>query len=211
MSTIVEDEYDTINTILTNAVGPIAVTYRQFVEAEDLKQDCWEWVWRKQNKVREYLDREDKGLRKAGERALFVSLRRHAVRIAKKAKAEQSGYEVADEYYYSVEQIKDLLAFYFQGDWSAKMQVDESDQRYTKTLDPAEGNNVLASMSDIDYAFRLLNDDEQIVLGLLHRDPAHTVREVAQITGAPVVTVHRREGRALDKIQRSLGGDSPWH
>lgn len=207
----IDDEYDTIRAIMANAVGPIAASYHAFVEEDDLKQDCWEWCWRRQDKVEEYLKREDEGQRKGGERALFVTLRRLAVRIAKKAKAEQSGYQVTDEYYYSTEQIKDLLSYYFAGDWSAKMQVDDSDVRYTRTLDPAEGNNVLATMSDIDYAWRCLTSRDQQILVLLYDEPAHTLTDIAAMFNITPTTVQRREQRSLDKIQRALGGESPWH
>lgn len=208
---IVEDEFDTINAIIHETCSKVHLRYRTYVERDDLMQDCWEWCWRRKDKVKEYLLREDEVDRKRGEWALRTALIRLATRHARKEKAAVSGYEIADEYYYSIEQIKDLLAFYFAGDWSARLRVDDTDPRYTKTMDPAEGNNTLAMMSDIDYAYWILNDDEQIVLGLLHSEQSVSQRAAADIVGNSLSTVQRREERALEKIQHHLGGASPWH
>ena len=210
---IIDAAYDTINSTIHGTCSKVHLRFRTYVERDDLMQECWEWCWRRKDKVREYLERDDDVDRKRGEWALRTALIRLATRYARKEKAAASGYELSDEYYYSIEQIKDLLAYYFAGDWSARLRVDDSDERYTKTLDPAEGNNVLAMMSDIDRAYAMLTDDERILLGLLFKEPTHTHRGIAKMLGegVPHITVQRKEQRALDKMQHYLGGDSPWH
>lgn len=207
---IIEAEYETLNRLISQAVRPIHRRYRGYVDFDDLKQDCFEWCWRRRRKVEEYLYRDEDG-RASGEAALRLALRRRAERAARRSKAQAVGYLHTDEYFYTRAQVEDLLSFYFDEDWSDKLSHNEDTERRGRQ-DPAEGGNVMALMADIDRGFKSLLPSDQTLLIQLYKRPTSTPEALAGKDGEHPSprTIRRWRDQAVDRIIVELGGPSPW-
>ena len=61
MSDLTKDHpvWQEINEITTGIAWHLSKRYHRFVELEDIKQAMNEYAWKRKDKVKEYLDRED--------------------------------------------------------------------------------------------------------------------------------------------------------
>lgn len=206
-----EDEQATLDRIIKSVSWQTWRKYRAFIEQGDLQQECWLWCLRRQDKVQEYLDREDEVERRRGEAALRLTLERRCERSARKEKAAVLGYKHSDEYFYSPAQVRDLLDFYYQGDWSARLVQEGNEDPVRSGSDPAEGHNVLALMADLDAALRSLPPTWEELLVEMHVEPRTVAEVIAEREGVSPRTVRRREERTIQSIVEFLGGPDPWH
>lgn len=83
------------------AANTIYRRYRKWVTCPDLEQELWLWIMSDPTRARTLLD--------ASETFLLIRLRTVAERYARREKAEQSGYRPADEVFYSLRRIEELL------------------------------------------------------------------------------------------------------
>lgn len=83
------------------AARPIYRRYRRYVQPDDLRQEAWAWALEHTDWVRQALERSDA--------YLVRRLRSVAERYARREKAAAGGYSPADEAYYSLSRIMELL------------------------------------------------------------------------------------------------------
>jgi len=205
-------EAETLDAIIKGVSWQVWRKYRAFLEQADLQQECWLWCLRRQDKVQEYLDREDEVERRRGEAALRLTLDRRCERYARKEKAKVLGYKPSDEYFYTPAQVRDLLDYYYVGDWSARLTQSDNEDPVRRTgSDPAEGHNVLALMADLDAAIKALPPRWEELLVRMHVEPRTVAEVVAEEDGVSPRTIRRREERAIRCIIEFLGGPDPWH
>lgn len=172
------------------------------VDREDIRQEIWIWALEKDDKVSDYLDGG-----KAGRRMLWSALRRAGVSYAAVEKARVLGYDPADQFHYSVGQLRELLPLALDRD-SWVMASNGSQERTALTSDPAHGNNRLAMICDVRSALEACSEEDKHLLwtafGLSMDDVDH-----ANVEGITTDALRSRVNRALRRLQKHLGGPKP--
>ena len=173
----------------------------------DVAQELWIFAWKKREKVREYLDREDRQAQKKGWAALLTTLHRAGDRYCVRQAAKDSGYEVQDLKWYTTDQIKDWIAVLVNGDGVLSNQVGEADVKAPRM--PSEGWNLEASLADIQRAMKALDPEEKWMVEE-HYGHLTTRPKIAELLEVSESTVQRRIDDALKKMLERLGGPRPW-
>lgn len=212
--TINDDTWNDVVEIATIAAGPVARKFRKFVEFDDLKQAACEYALKREDKVSEYLDREDPAERKRGEHALTTFLRRAAERYARKEKARSTGYSLDDEYFYRTELVESLIKVWGSGDYDLANQVLDPNQTGAKARTKLvnEGNDLLAMMSDIDAAMLRLSDDDKrtytiVIDRYIEED---TLTDIAERYEISYQRVDQIAHRGIRKLIEYMGGENPY-
>lgn len=202
------------------AARPIARDFRKWVEFDDLKQSASEYALRRKDKVEEYLferdddgnlvRRRDRGLARAGETALITFLRRHCERIARKEKAERTGYQIEDEYFYRPVMVENLIKVWGSGDYDIAGQVlDQAEMGGRRSRVASEGNNLLAMLADVDAAMKGLDDRSRFLL--VERFVHDTkLQDLADMVGVSAQRVDQLVDKAVVKVIEFLGGVNPY-
>lgn len=153
------------------------------VHLEDLRQECWLWVFGHRDTVAELLERSDA--------YLIRRLRGVAERYARREKALRGGYSPADEEFYSLSRITELLPDaldpYAMPSQTKASEITGKSELYMEWE---------TSLADIRAAFEKLDGGEQqSVRGWVFLNmPEPTPQDVTS---------------ALRKMQRALGGPRP--
>lgn len=201
----------TVMELAAIAVAPVHRTFAKFVEFEDLRQSACEYAVKREKKVREYLDREDRAERRQGETALITMLRRHSERIARREKAIKSGYSVEDEYFYRPAMMEDLIKVWASGDVYLASQVfdpvDMGQNRKNKIV--SEGNDLIALLADVDAAMQSLDPRTRGILTLRYADEV-TLQGIADKWGITPQRVDQIAHRGIRKMIDFLGGRTPY-
>jgi DNA-directed RNA polymerase specialized sigma24 family protein len=188
-------------------VSRIAAEYAnkyRMVEREDVAQECWMWFVSHPRKVSEWSQMDSKDSDK-----LFArSLRNAALEYCLKEKAEVTGYEYEDNFWYTKELIKGMLPAVLSGD-PEKIQTFTSEIRSVKS--PAESGDWMAYSADIKKALASLNDAERNLVVLFYGNDLSS-EDLHQQSNSDRPT-HRATAmaanRALNKMVKTLGGFPP--
>lgn len=178
---------------------------------DDLRSAALEYAVRRPDLVSKFLlEREDEKERRRGEHAFVTVLSRAAERHARKEKAEQSGYKVEDEFFYTRVLLEGMIKILVSGDYAETNQTVDPEtmggRRAPKA--PNEGNNLLAMMADVQSALDTLEiRDRAILMARFGEDKA--VKDVADAWGISPGRVSQIEERALRKMGEALGGRKP--
>ena len=202
-----------IGDIVASVTNSIYRRYRQFVERDDLRQECWSWYYARADHFNELLSAENSLERVVNEKRITWQMRRHAERYCRREKAAKSGYRINDEAYYDTVTLAQLLPFViksFVSDTALEQsQVLVNDGQPRKPSAPAEGGNLLAMLVDIKRAYERLEKEEQEILRLRYHDGA-TLQHLAEYLECAISTADRRANNALRSLQDKLGGDNPF-
>ncbi len=199
--------------IVFSVARTIFSRYRNFVEREDVVQECWSWYYSRAEHFNQLLSEENTVQRVINEKRMAWQMKRHAERYARKEKATKSGYKVGDESFYDTVVIGQLLPHVISS------IVDETvleaaqnlinDGQPRKQAAPAEGGNLLAILIDIKKAYLALDiKDKDILIKRYHENL--TLEEMGQYLGCSTSTADRKSTGALRRLQNNLGGESPW-
>ena len=198
-------------------VPPVATSisrrYRQWVEREDVAQECYAWAMARADHYAELLSDESTLQRTINEKRISWQMRRHAERYARKEKARKSGYQIGDESFYDTVIIGQLLphviASVIDGTVLEQAQEMINDGQPRGQSAPAEGGNLLAILIDIKKAYLKLDvSDKDILIKRYHENL--TLEELGQYLGCATSTADRKCAGALRRLQNILGGESPW-
>jgi RNA polymerase sigma factor (sigma-70 family) len=199
--------------LVPSVAGTIYRRYKNYVERDDIKQECMAWAMTRTAYITEQLSEENEERRKHNEQRIAYQMRRVAERYARKEKASKSGYQTTDEAYYESAGIGQLLPFVIASviDGTVLEQVQQmvQDGQPKGKSSPAEGGNLLATLIDIKRAYLRLDVDEQKLLRLRHHE-SFTLQQIAQVMECAVSTADRRCNNAMRKLIEQLGGQSPW-
>jgi len=77
--------------VATTVAYSITRNYKGYAEVEDLRQELLEWCLKRQDKVREWLDVEDRKEYQLGIKRLSKTLNRRADKYCRREKAKKSG------------------------------------------------------------------------------------------------------------------------
>jgi RNA polymerase sigma factor (sigma-70 family) len=199
--------------LVPSVAGTIYRRYKNYVERDDIKQECMAWAMTRNGYITEQLNEPTEERRKHNEQRIAYQMRRVAERYARKEKASKSGYQTTDEAYYESAGIGQLLPFVIASviDGTVLEQVQQmvQDGQPKGKSSPAEGGNLLATLIDIKRAYLRLDVDEQKLLRLRHHE-SFTLQQIAQVMECAVSTADRRCNNAMRKLIEQLGGQSPW-
>lgn len=187
--------------------------YRQWVEREDINQECYAWYFSRVDHFNELLSEENTVQRTINEKRIAWQMRRHLERYCRKEKANKSGYKPGDESFYETIVIAQLLphviASIIDNTVLEAAQNLINDGQPRKQAAPAEGGNLLAILIDIKKAYLKLDVvDKDILIKRYHENL--TLQELSEYLECAVSTADRRCNSALRKLQNNLGGESPY-
>jgi RNA polymerase sigma factor (sigma-70 family) len=191
-----------LHPIVYDLVPAVATTihrrYKNYVEKDDIKQECMAWAMTRSSYIREQM---------------LDQMRRVAERYARKEKALKSGYQTTDEAYYESAGLGQLLPFVIASvvDGTVLEQIQQmiQDGQPKGKSSPSEGGNLLATLIDIKRCFLRLDTQDQLLLRLRHFDN-FTLQQIAAQLECAVSTADRRCQHALRRLIELLGGPSPW-
>lgn len=188
--------------------------YRQWVEREDIIQECYAWAMGRADHYAELLNEENAIQRTINEKRISWQMRRHAERYSRKEKARKSGYQIGDETFYNTVILGQLLPHVIASvvDNTVLEQAQNliNDGQPKKQSAPAEGGNLLAILIDIKKAYLKLEvADKDILIKRYHENA--TLEELGAYLGCATSTADRRCQGALRRLQNLLGGESPWN
>ena len=199
--------------LVPSVAGTIYRRYKNYVERDDIRQECMAWAMTRNAYITEQLNEPNEERRKHNEQRIAYQMRRVAERYARKEKASKSGYQTTDEAYYESAGIGQLLPFVIASviDGTVLEQVQQmvQDGQPKGKSSPAEGGNLLATLIDIKRAYLALDVEEQTLLRLRHHESA-TLQQIAAVMECAVSTADRRCNNAMRKLIEQLGGPSPW-
>lgn len=200
--------------IAPSVATSITRRFRGYVEREDVLQECYSWAMGRPEHYAMLLNEEDKLKRAINEKRIAWQMRRHCERYARKEKARKSGYQIGDETFYDTALIAQLLphvlASIIDGTVLEQAQNLINDGSPRKQPAPAEGGNLLAILIDIKKAYLKLEIEDKDILIKRYHEGA-TLQQLAEYLNCAVSSADRRATTSLRKLQRILGGESPWN
>lgn len=194
----------------------------RYVEYDDLYQELWVYALRNIKEVNALLDpAPEEGEDEPSKRQLRNCLTRLERRVAKaaeryvrKLKAQQLGYEVGDEYFYTRETVEMLLPIVLSGDFDTLPQHEDNGGRRIKTA-PNEGNNLPAMTADVSAAVSTLSEDQLELLADVFLagpgvSPSEAKAAVARREDVSRWAIDGRVNRIIERIIVKLGGGNPY-
>jgi len=199
--------------IVFSVARSIFSRYRNFVEREDVVQECWSWYYSRAEHFNQLLSEENTVQRVINEKRMAWQMKRHAERYARREKATRSGYKLTDEAFYDTVVIAQLLPHVIASvvDNTVLEQAQNliNDGQPKKQSAPAEGGNLLATLIDIKKAYLKLDVvDKDILIKRYHENL--TLQELAAYLECATSTADRRCQNSLRRLQNNLGGESPY-
>ena len=197
MSDETRDKLDELVAITTRA---LTKRYWKYLPAEEIRQAVAEFVWRKRNKLAEYLQQEDR----PGWAAASLAARRAGDRYCRKVKADRLGYSPRDEFFYSKALVQEMIKYSCTGVAPKAEQIDIKPPK-----SPAEGGNLNAMLFDVEQAMALLEPDDRSVLYARYGDDVSS-EVLAQERQVTRQTIDNRLDRLVTKLINTLGSASPY-
>lgn len=206
--------HPSIADIIGSVSGSMYRRYRQFIEREDLVQECYAWYYSRVEHFNTLLSAENSVERVINEKRIAWQMRRHCERLCRKEKATKSGYKIGDESFYDTVIIAQLLphviASIIDNTVLEAAQNLINDGQPRKPSAPAEGGNLLAILIDIKKAYLKLDvADKDILIKRYHENL--TLQELAEYLQCAVSTADRRCNSVMRRLQNNLGGESPYN
>jgi DNA-directed RNA polymerase specialized sigma24 family protein len=199
--------------LVPSVANTIYRRYKNYVERDDIKQECMAWAMTRANDHNVDLMEPIEERRRHNEQRIAYQMRRVAERYARKEKAAKSGYNTTDEVYYESFTLGQLLPFVIASviDGTVLEQVQQmiQDGQPKGKSSPSEGGNLLASLIDIKKGYLQLEVEDQTLLRLRHHEN-FTLQQIAGHLECAISTADRRCAHSLRRLQEILGGISPW-
>ena len=187
--------------------------YKNWVEKDDIAQECIAWGITRNVYIIEQMSVEDAKQLEYNQKRIAYQMKRAAERYVRKEKDNKSGYQLSDEAYYETLMLGQLLPFVIASviDGTVLEQAQEMirDGQPRGSSSPAEGGNLLASLIDIKKAYLELDEKDQAVLRMRHYENA-TLQQIAVFLECAVSTADRRCTTSLRRLQEGLGGETPF-
>lgn len=177
---------------------------RHFIPLADLINEGVLWALEHPRKVEMW---RDKG--KHGQNLLRFSVKQACLSLIAKERRRVYQLERGDIAYYTPAIIREILPDIFDmDDWLSATSNDT--EKVSGTSKPSEGNNRLATIVDVKFAFDGLSDEDKALLTELYADGGVTHQVLAATLEVSEKTIQRREQRAVTRLVDRLGGELPW-
>lgn len=178
------------------------------IDRDDIRQECilaaledGDFVWP------EGLDQEE---RDRVERILGKRMRRAGEKYCRREKAALAGYDVADEAFYGINELRELVSAYFTDGITERPPIGR-ETSVRRTGDPSERGGWTVALMDVQHGLTAIQ--EHYVKRLydhLHRHGHKPDSDAAYAMGLTEDQLRTRTRTALRALQRALGGQSPW-
>lgn len=199
--------------LVPSVANTIYRRYANYVERDDLKQECMAWALTRANDHNADLMEPIEDRRRHNEQRIAWQMRRVAERYARKEKAIKSGYNISDEVYYESFTLAQLLPFVIASiiDGTVLEQVQQmiQDGQPKGKSSPSEGGNLLASLLDIKNGYLKLDVGDKDLLRIRYHE-GFTLEQVGLQLKCATSTADRKCSQSLRRLQEILGGISPW-
>lgn len=192
------------------AVARSAARRFTMVDWEDIAQELRLWWVKNHARIGRYLveDAEHQDA-KPGTKKLMRALSLEASGYCQVEKARHLGYRVEDLFFYTTGALRELLTMALDYEcWLQLGQRSVEDGSPRVAASPAEGNNLVAVLSDVRRGLDLVSDADRDLLVALYRD-AMSEAELAERAGLTVEAINKRHDRALMRLRDALGGERP--
>lgn len=179
--------------------------YRGYVEFDDIQQELYVWLLKNYHKVERW--RSEYSERHA-ERTLVKALRNAGERYCRTEKAEQDGYAVEDEFFYSIPMIADLLALALDPTWMEPKGID-----YSEDHKRAVSADLIVMVADVGKAYAGLPEADQRLLSEVYgkdKDPSEAIARKAIEWDVSQSAAYGRIRRVVGRVRAALGGENPW-
>jgi len=191
--------------IITQGATNAHSAQRGFIPLPDLINEGVLWALEHDKKVEAW---RDKG--KYGENLLRFSVKQACLSKIGKERRRVYQLERGDVAYYTPAMMREILPDIFDPeDWLNSGSSDMTD-KVSGASRPSEGNNRLATLCDVSFAFSNLSEADQSLLRDLYEDGGVTHQVLAATLEVSEKTIQRREQRAIERLCDRLGGELPW-
>ena len=192
--------------VAANVARSVHKKYHTYFDVDDLRQELLVWVLKREAKVQEWLVQENEEDYKVGIRMLARALQRQADKYCRNKKAQALGYQLEDEAYYSPIVLSELLPFV----WADVVDTrDGSQPRVSGGGNPAEGGTYIIQLFDVRRALSKLDPNDKLVLQMKFYEQM-TFADIANTLEISDTTAHRKVDGALRRLNKYLGGQSPF-
>lgn len=185
--------------------------YRRVVEYEDVQQELYLWLIKNHHKADRW--REQYETRHA-ERTVVKALRNAGERYCREEKAQKEGFEVEDEFFYSIPMVADLLSLSFDPDWMSPKAVELEAGGPTSSGKPAsEGGNLMAMVADVGRAYSRMPKPDRDLLARCYGQGVSTPEALVELSlqwGITASAANSRVRRVVGRLRAALGGASPY-
>lgn len=170
-------------------------------ELDDLYQEAWLWSLNHEPTFKQKWD--------ANRNYLWSSVRNHVADYARKEKAAKGGYDLDDEWFYSIPQVRSLLIQAFTPEYVERGQSYDRQPTASGVSDPAD---VWAMVADVKRGFGSLPDKDRELLWRVFGESGDWKVNVKALAGEAGVTekvADQRVRDALSRLRRRIGGARP--
>lgn len=195
-------DYDRLDDKVQRIATALKRQYPQ-VQRDDIVQEIYLWALQRPKKIVEYQNKGDDG-----DKMLHTTLRRAGWAFCAYEQAQIMGYEPEDQFAYSINMLMTILPDVLDREsWLPFVSQGEASEVPSQT-DPAHGNTRLAMLCDVSASLEAGSDADK---ALIFRRFAlgETWQEMADADGVTDEAARRRVVRALERMQRRLGGPKP--
>lgn len=177
-------------------------------EYADIQQELYVWYITHHRKVAQW---QEEYHEKTASRFVARSLRNAGEKYCRKEKAELEGYEIEDEFFYSIPMVADMLQLYFDPEWTSPRAIELG--KTSSGTPPEEGGNLMAMVADVGKAYEAMPAHDQWLLASVY-DGSVPVRDAiaghALEWGITHGAADRRIRRVVGRVRTKLGGPRPY-
>lgn len=189
-------------------VDTVAKEYKKrfnMVEIEDIRQTLYEWFAEHPNKLTNW---EEMGTRSA-KNLIYRSLRNQALDYCQEWKANSSGYESSDLFYYESDLVEALLPSVLRGEKNLSHKLELG--RISGASAPSEGGNLQAMMIEINLAYNKLAKEDKQVLFLRYAESMDYETIGKELDLGSEDAVRMRNNRIVRRLIQKIGGFKPFY
>jgi RNA polymerase sigma factor (sigma-70 family) len=198
---------DEANDVASQVARIVHRKYQTYFDVADVRQELLTWIWRREDKVKQWLSPEQSPEDyKGGVRQLGKTLTRQADKYCRRLKAQKLGYELRDEQYYDPITLSEMLPFVWQ---DVVNTTDSTKPKVSGGGNPAEGGNYVIQLFDIRRALVKIDPQDRLILQMKFFEQL-TYSEIAHSLEVSDTTAHRKVDGALRRLNQHLGGQSPF-
>lgn len=206
MSTATWTEAD--EAVLSSVARQLRSKYHGYVDLDDIRQELYLWLVRNAERIEEWRENHSPV---TADRILARSLRNHGEKYCRREKAAYCGYEVDDEFFYSIQMVAEILQLHFDPEY---MEPGSIELGQTSSGKPAsEGGNLMAMVADVGRAYDAMPQADRDLLEWIYGGhiPVREAIEFQALTwGCTYNAADKRIRRVLGRLRKNLGGPRPF-
>jgi len=189
-------------------VDTVAKEYKKrfhMVDIEDIRQTLYQWFVEHPNKLTAW---EEMGTRSA-KNLIYRSLRNQALDYCQEWKANSSGYESSDLFYYESDLVEALLPSVLRGEKNITHKLDLG--RISGGSAPSEGGNLQAMMIEVEAGYNKLAKEDKQVLFLRYAESMDYEAIGKELDLGSEDAVRMRNNRIVRRLIQKIGGFKPFY